>query len=276
MSGLTRPGKHKNALLHRPHSCWFLARPVCVLSLEVNLFLSLRPLIHFLLISLPGAIGMFTLSIGVARIQQQLPDPVYALLSGLNASTVGIIALAAVQLSEGAIKDRLARILVIFGALMGLCYTALWYFPIIMVAGGLASVIWDEFLSKPVVNIRNKFKKRKSDSEALVEGGTAVSTVDMSTAAEPVATRTVTNRDGGSNQNSSVGEEEHPSSRDDISPAEQDEQNQEAKSIEKSESHSSSHSVNHAIPHAIPLKIGILIIIVFFCKLSKFLYQLVN
>ena len=47
--------------------------------------------------SLPGAIGMFSLSLGVQRIGEILPSPVYALLSGLNASTVGIIALAAVQ-----------------------------------------------------------------------------------------------------------------------------------------------------------------------------------
>lgn len=47
--------------------------------------------------SLPGAIGMYGLSLGVQQIGDTLPDIVYALLSGLNASTVGIIALAAVQ-----------------------------------------------------------------------------------------------------------------------------------------------------------------------------------
>jgi len=40
---------------------------------------------------------MFALALGVGRIGETLPDPVYALLSGLNASTVGIIAVAAVQ-----------------------------------------------------------------------------------------------------------------------------------------------------------------------------------
>lgn len=49
------------------------------------------------MISLPGAIGMYGLSLGVQRIDEVLPDIVYALLSGLNASTVGIITLAAVQ-----------------------------------------------------------------------------------------------------------------------------------------------------------------------------------
>lgn len=53
----------------------------------------------FFLWSLPGAVGMFALSIGVGKIGETLPGPVYGLLSGLNASTVGIIALAAVQVS---------------------------------------------------------------------------------------------------------------------------------------------------------------------------------
>jgi len=47
--------------------------------------------------SLPVAIGMYGLSLGVEHMNSVLPSPVYALLSGLNASTVGIVALAAVQ-----------------------------------------------------------------------------------------------------------------------------------------------------------------------------------
>lgn len=52
------------------------------------------------LTSLPGAIGMFGLSLGVQKISDVLPGVAYALLSGLNAATVGLVALAAVQVSE--------------------------------------------------------------------------------------------------------------------------------------------------------------------------------
>jgi chromate transport protein ChrA len=93
--------------------------------------------------SLPGAIGMYGLSLGVSRIGDTLPPPVYALLSGLNAATVGIIALAAVQLSQKAIIDKLSRILVFFGGTAGMLYTALWYFPVLMAAAGLVTVVWD-------------------------------------------------------------------------------------------------------------------------------------
>ncbi|KIX06277.1 uncharacterized protein Z518_04252 [Rhinocladiella mackenziei CBS 650.93] len=116
----------------------------------------------FLLWSLPGAIGMFGLSLGVQHISSVLPGAVYALLSGLNASTVGIVALAAVQLAEKAIKDRLSRILVIFGACAGLCYNALWYFPVLIVAGGIVTAIWDVWLRQQIVRLRRKWRERRS------------------------------------------------------------------------------------------------------------------
>jgi hypothetical protein len=197
---------------------------------------------------------MFALSIGVGRVQQNLPGPVYALLSGLNASTVGIIALAAVQLSEGAIKDRLTRILVIFGALMGLCYTALWYFPVIMLAGGSAAMIWDVVLSQPAVKILNKFNKTKSDSEALDQK-------------DAMATVTAAGDTGESNRDMNTELEDHPSSRDEINAVEQDDLTRETRSIAQADSRSSTNTTNSAVPHAIPLKIGIAIIVVFLCKL---------
>jgi hypothetical protein len=47
---------------------------------------------------------MFALSLGVQQLDETLPSAVYALLSGLNSATVGIVALAALQVSFG---DRL-------------------------------------------------------------------------------------------------------------------------------------------------------------------------
>lgn len=93
--------------------------------------------------SLPTAIATFGLGLGISRVNEQLPDPVYALLSGLNASTVGIIALAAVQLSQKAITDKISRILVFWGATAGMLYNTLWYFPVLMIVGGLSTVMWD-------------------------------------------------------------------------------------------------------------------------------------
>ncbi|KAL8940535.1 MAG: hypothetical protein Q9211_002238, partial [Gyalolechia sp. 1 TL-2023] len=93
--------------------------------------------------SLPAGIASYGLALGVAQIDETLPAQVYALLTGLNAATVGIIALAAVQLSQKAITDKLTRILVFLGATAGMLYNALWYFPVLIFAGGLATIFWD-------------------------------------------------------------------------------------------------------------------------------------
>ncbi|KZS94282.1 chromate ion transporter-like protein [Sistotremastrum niveocremeum HHB9708] len=100
-------------------------------------------ILSFFLWSLPGAFAAYGLAVGVSKLNDTLPALVYALLSGLNAATVGIIALAAVQLSEKAISDKLTRTLVFLGGCAGMLYNALWYFPVLMALGGVATILWD-------------------------------------------------------------------------------------------------------------------------------------
>jgi chromate transport protein ChrA len=99
---------------------------------------------------------MYGPSVGIAYIGSTLPSPVYALLSRLNAATVGIIALAAVRLSERAISDKITRFLVYPGGIMGILHAALWYYPIIMTRCGLATLIWDPGYGR---SIEDCFKK---------------------------------------------------------------------------------------------------------------------
>lgn len=123
---------------------------------------------------------MFGLALGVRRISDTLPEPVYALLSGLNASTVGIVAVAAVQLAEKCITDSLSRGLVIFGACAGLCYSALWYFPVLIVSGGLVNVVWDLWLGRRVRMLqqaREDRRRRAADRAAVLEAEVELTTV---------------------------------------------------------------------------------------------------
>lgn len=108
---------------------------------------------------------MYGLAVGIEHVDDTLPAPVYALITGLNAATVGIIALAAVQLSQKAIKDTLTRILVFTGGTAGMLYNALWYFPVLMVGGGIATVIWD--CRKSIISF---FHKKIPDEEAGFAG----------------------------------------------------------------------------------------------------------
>ena len=117
---------------------------------------------------------MFALALGIKNVTETLPQAVYALLSGLNSATVGIVALAAVQLAENAITDKVSRFLVVFGACAGMCYTALWYFPLLIAIGGFVTLIWDLW-ARGVVGRYQQTKKagkaparEESDSDAVI------------------------------------------------------------------------------------------------------------
>ncbi|TDL22895.1 chromate transporter [Rickenella mellea] len=142
--------------------------------------------ISFALWCLPGAIGMFALALGVSRIGETLPKPVYALLSGLNSATVGIIAVAAVGLSEKAITDHLTRIIVIATGAAGLCYNALWYFPLLMVLGGIATLAWDVWGGRRLAStMRSKVNRLIKRARRQTESARAESWNEMDTI-EPV------------------------------------------------------------------------------------------
>lgn len=76
--------------------------------------------------SVPGAAGMAGLAAAVRSFPDKLPPIVLALLTGLNASAVGLIALAAYQLSNGAVTDAVSRIVLVGCASFGICYHAPW------------------------------------------------------------------------------------------------------------------------------------------------------
>lgn len=86
---------------------------------------------------------MFALSLGISHISEVLPEIVYAMLSGLNAATVGMVALGAVRLSGKAVTDKVSRMLVFLGATAGMLYNALWYFPVIITLAGCVTLVWD-------------------------------------------------------------------------------------------------------------------------------------
>ncbi|KIW33548.1 uncharacterized protein PV07_00388 [Cladophialophora immunda] len=137
------------------------------INLNRNGFIS--ALSAFLLWSLPGAIGMYALSLGISSVGDTLPAPAYALLSGLNAATVGVIALAAVQLSQNAITDQVTRILVFLGATAGMLYNALWFFPVLIFLAGPVTIIWDfrwlHPLMKKASGIVRRMRQRHESQE---------------------------------------------------------------------------------------------------------------
>jgi hypothetical protein len=110
---------------------------------------------------------MYALAIGISHVSNTLPLPVYALLSGLNAAAVGVIAFAAVQLATKAITDPLSRLIVVFSACAGMCFNALWYFPVLMVGGGLSTVVWDLWARNFVGKLKIRWRRRRPQTGIL-------------------------------------------------------------------------------------------------------------
>ncbi|KAI1860118.1 hypothetical protein JX265_010042 [Neoarthrinium moseri] len=120
--------------------------------------------------SLPGALGMFGSSVGVSNIGSSLPGAVYALLSGLNAATVGSIALAAVELSNKTVTDKMTRTLVFVCGAAGLLYNALWYFPVLMLACGVTSIIHDyRWVHKPIREFKATWVQQRERLRRFLE-----------------------------------------------------------------------------------------------------------
>lgn len=124
---------------------------------------SLAGLVAFLFWSLPGAAGMSALGAGVRKFPDRLPPIVLALLTGLNASAVGLIALAAFQLSKTAITDPITRILVLASASFGICYHAPWMYPVLVFVGGAVTLAYD--FRRPVFNkLMSRRQQLRSDT----------------------------------------------------------------------------------------------------------------
>ena len=137
--------------------------------------------VSFLAWSLPVAVVMYGLALGVGKVGETLPEPVYPLLSGLNASTVGVVALAAVQLGQRTVTDKMTRVLVIWGACAGLCYSALWYFPVLILSGGATCMIWDVWVRRMVERLRIRWQRRKEPTGQADEAASVaeVESVEM-------------------------------------------------------------------------------------------------
>jgi hypothetical protein len=146
----------------------------------------------------------------------------------------------------------LTRCLVIFGACAGLCYNALWYFPVLIVIGGFATVVWDIWLRQQVGKLRAKRERKRrdarSDTERVIEGP------EPETTAVPEA-RTREGAEGLQRRTPATG------SKDDI-PIETPDAR--ASRTEETQTRSASNETPTAVAdmdsHAIPTKVGISII----------------
>lgn len=125
---------------------------------------------------------MYILSVLVQKLPQTLPPIVLALLTGLNAAAVGLIALAAYKLSASTMTDGITHVvslmthpssvqasrsalmcsivqILFFVAAATTLYVAPWLFPVLTVSGGIATFFWDWKVRSVFLETQTRIRK---------------------------------------------------------------------------------------------------------------------
>ncbi|KAM0751049.1 hypothetical protein T439DRAFT_380067 [Meredithblackwellia eburnea MCA 4105] len=124
---------------------------------------ALAGFLTFFLFSLPGALIMFSLALAVSHLPASLPPIVLALLTGLNASAVGLILSAATQLSRATAPSKSTKLILFATAGIGVCTQAVWLFPVLTIGGGLITFILDWSVAKNLETwVRIKLGRRQN------------------------------------------------------------------------------------------------------------------
>ncbi|KAM0788750.1 hypothetical protein ACM66B_002842 [Microbotryomycetes sp. NB124-2] len=127
---------------------------------------TLAGLWSFFLLTAPCAVIMAGVAFGVRRIPDTLPDIVFALFTGINAAAVGLVLLAAYQLSNKVVTDGLTRLLLFISGAIAACYEAQWLYPVLMVWGGLSTVVFDKVvLYRRTVRAKKDEQQRRKSQE---------------------------------------------------------------------------------------------------------------
>lgn len=111
------------------------------------------------------------------------------MLQGLNAAAVGLVALAAYQLSKKVVTDKTSRLLLFFSAAIACCYEAQWLYPVMMVAGGTTTIIVDSILAHRARRLIRQTSLMRTETPQQVEAP-SVKAIEMEIPKpQPVATK---------------------------------------------------------------------------------------
>lgn len=145
----------------------------------------------------------------------------------------------------------------IFGACAGLCYNALWYFPVLMVIGGFTTWIWDSWLNQKVGKLQSKLRRRRQQNKEGAAEQNAPPPEPVSTAEEPERAGPST---GLSRRNPAA------NSKDNISVIREQSGNTSIQQLtrESDERTEQATQVADTSTHAISVKVGVGLIVAFF------------
>ncbi|KAF9288571.1 hypothetical protein BGZ68_010949 [Mortierella alpina] len=126
-------------------------------------------ILAFIFWSIPGAVVMTIVGILIGGVKSGIPLWATRLEQGLASAAIGLVALAAYRMSTTLATDKLTRILALIAGSVTVLYSAPWLLPVVMIAGGLVSYIFDAFVAPFVSNLIEKRKARRDKLQAEVK-----------------------------------------------------------------------------------------------------------
>ncbi|KAF9344019.1 hypothetical protein BGX34_006069 [Mortierella sp. NVP85] len=115
------------------------------------------------LVRIPGAIVMTVVGVLIGSVKGDMPLWALRLEQGLASAAIGLVALAAYRMSTTLATDKLTRILALVSGSVSALYEAPWLLPVMMIAGGLISFVFDAFWTPMYTNLKEKRKRSKDN-----------------------------------------------------------------------------------------------------------------
>ncbi|KAG9060796.1 hypothetical protein KI688_008877 [Linnemannia hyalina] len=110
--------------------------------------------------------GPASTELAYSSIEGGIPTWATRLEQGLASAAIGLVALAAYKMSTSLATDKLTRILALVAGSISALYTAPWLLPVMMIAGGLVSYVFDAFLTPAHHNWKEKRISRREKAKA--------------------------------------------------------------------------------------------------------------
>jgi hypothetical protein len=116
----------------------------------------------------------------IGSIKGDLPQWAVRLEQGLASAAIGLVALAAYRMSTTLATDKLTRTLALVSGSVSALYDAAWLLPVMMIAGGLISFVFDAFWTPMYTNLKEKRKRSKDNPDEDLEQGHGAKEPDTS------------------------------------------------------------------------------------------------
>jgi chromate transport protein ChrA len=126
----------------------------------------MKALFSFLWWTLPGTLVMIGFAYGLDSLGEDLPRWLLYVVNGLTSAAVGLVALAAHKIGSKILVDTFSIAMAALSAVLSINFTAFWFYPVLMIVGGISSLI-EKHIQKKVLE-ENECEENQTEVNVTV------------------------------------------------------------------------------------------------------------